>query len=411
VVTVLAAVATFATLASCAQENNTIIDYGPADPPAGELDPHIEARIEAGGGMGEPPEGSGLIFELHDDGSVFTAGSGPFDLDRYRLTPEGIDRAHHLLGDIELEDTAYGEPSITDMPSTSVYVNLDGQPGDLSVYALTDPGDVGGLGLSADQQAARASLMTTLDELDGLADDADLVADPPEDYVPERLDVSFIPWVTGDDGGTTGLEPLLWPLDTPLTDRTLGWDGLRLCTTVEGDEAAALTETMAIDQTGPQTQPWSTGAAEGSSRPTTVAAQVHGLRPGEDACGDQAEPEGTSDPPLLDAGPLYPVELSTPDGWDGALPANSFRPAQPLEVYAVVPAVAAAVAGDPATDLSDTDLTWYDYRAIVAVADGTTYVDIEARPTAGSTPDPDEPTTWRARTNLATGEVVTVEAD
>jgi hypothetical protein len=407
VVTVLAAVATFATLASCAQENNTIIDYGPAGPPAGELDPHIEARIEAGGGMGEAPEGAGLIFELHDDGSVFTAGSGPFGLERYRLGPEGIDRARRLLGDIDLDDTAYGEPSITDMPSTAVYVNLDGHPGDLSVYALADLDDIGGLGVSADQQAARAALMTTLDELDGLADDAHLVAEPPEDYRPERLDVSFIPWVTGDDGSSTGLEPLLWPLDTPLTDRTLGWDGLRLCTTVEGDEATALTEAMAVDQT----EPWSTGAAEGSSRPTTVAAQVHGLRPGEDACGDRAEPEGTSDPPLLDAGPLYPVELSTSDGWDGTLPADSFRPARPLEVYAVVPAVAAAVATDPATNLSDTDLTWYDYRAIAAVADGTTYLDIEARPTAGSTPDPDEPTTWRARTDLRTGEVVAVEAD
>jgi hypothetical protein len=406
----LAAVATIATLASCAKENNTIIDYGPADPPAGELDPHIEARIETGGGMGEAPEGSGLIFELHDDGSVFTAGSGPFELERYRLTPEGIERAHDLLGDIELDDTAYGEPGITDMPSTSVYVNLDGQPGDLSVYALTDADDFGDLGLSADQQAARAALMTTLDDLGGLADDAGLVAEPPEAYVPERLDVSFIPWVDGDDG-STGLEPLLWPLDTPLTDRTLGWDRLRLCTTVEGDEATTLIETMAIDRTGPQNQPWSTGAAEGSSVPTAVAAQVHGLRPGEDACGDRAEPEGTSDPPLLDAGPLYPIELSTPDGWDGALPADSFRPAQPLEVYAVVPAVAAAVADDPATNLSDTDLTWYDFRAIVAVADGTTYVDVEASPTAGSTPDPDEPTTWRARTDLATGEVTTIEAD
>ena len=44
------------------------------------------------------------------------------------------------------------------------------------------------------------------------------------------------------------------------------------------------------------------------------------------------------------------------------------------------------------------------------MVDGTSYVDIEARPFTGSTPDPGEPTSWRARIDIATGEVVAVEA-
>jgi hypothetical protein len=417
----LAVVAVVATIAVLVRrgDDDTIIDYWPADPPATARDPHIVASILTAGGMAEAPPGSALVFELQDDGSVFKGGgAGAAGVDRYRLTPEGIERARDLLATIDLGDEDYGEPGITDMPTTTVYVNLgalDGEPADLDVYALSDLDELGELGLSADQQAVRTELLDVIDELTGLVNDDTLVAEPPVTYVPERMDLTFVPWVADEDvTGEPAPEPRPWPLATPLTDRTLGWDGLQLCTTVEGDEVGELTEAMDIEHPDAQEIPWSTGAAAGSGRPTTVAVRAWGLRPGQPACADRAasDPRAGADPLQVDAGPLSSVELADPDGpggWDGELAADRFRRAEPLELYAVVPAMAAAVATDPATTLSSTDLSWYDYRAVVAVVDDTTYVDIEAHRTVGSTPDPGQPTSWRARTDLATGEVVTIQ--
>src|SRR5262249_33217757 len=145
-----------------------------------------------------------------------------------------------------------------------------GDPADLSVYALTDLDDFGDLGLSAGQQEIRRRLLGTIDELAGLADDAALVAEPPAVYVPERMDVTFVPWVSDADvSGEPPREARPWPLDTPLTDRTLGWDGLRLCATVGADELGTLTDAMAVERAGPQEAPWSTGAPSGVGRPTT----------------------------------------------------------------------------------------------------------------------------------------------
>jgi hypothetical protein len=398
--------------------DGTIIDYGPADPPATALDPHIVASITSGGGMTDGQPGQGLAFELYDDGSVFTTGTGTYGLDRYRLTEAGTARARELLAGVDLDDTAYGEPTISDMPSTTVYVNLDGEPADVRVYALTDlPGDLGDLGLGVDEQAVRAELQAIVADLTGLATGTgDLLAEPPASYTPDRLDVAFIPWVSDDEvTGEISAEPLPWPLDTPLTERTLGWEGLRLCATVEGDEVGAVTDAMAVERPGPQDHAWMTGAGEGERQPTVVAVQLWGLRPGQQSCADRPASAVPHDPIQLDAGPLYSIDLVDPEaageaGWDGELPADSFRRAEPLEVDAVVPALAVAAATDPATSLSSSDLTWYDYRAVVAEVDGTEYLDIEARPTAGSVPGPGEPNAWRARVDLTTTEVTTVEA-
>jgi hypothetical protein len=397
------------------RDGETIIDYWPEDPPTTALDPHIVASISSGGGMAEEQPGQGLAFELYDDGSVFTTGTGTYGLDRYRLTGAGVAHARELLARVDLDHGAYGEPTITDMPSTTVYVNLGGTPEDVQVYALSGlPDDMGDLGLSADEQAVRAELQGIVADLTGLAAETDpgLVAEPPAEYTPDRLDVAFVPWVTDDE---LSAEPLAWPLDTPLTERTLGWEGLRLCATVEGDEVGTLTEAMAVERPGPQDVAWTTGAGEGERQPTAVAVQLWGLRPGQQACADRPAASVPHDPIQLDAGPLYSIDLVDPDaageaGWDGELPADGFRRAEPLEVDAVVPALAAAAGADPAVALSSTDLTWYEYRAVVAEVDGTEYLDVEARPTPGSTPDPGEPTAWRARIDLDTTEVVTLEA-
>jgi hypothetical protein len=402
-------------LATRLHDDHTIIDYGPAAPPPGAVDHHVVARIETGGGLAGNQQEPQLVFELHDDGTVFTStegeadggggGKSAFGLDRYRLTSDGVARARHLLGGIDLDGDAYGEPSITDMPSTAIHLNLDGHPADVSIYALTDLGDLhaGDLGVSASQRATRQDLLTALDRLDGLASDAELVAEPPAPYVPDRLDVTFSPSVPDDGSGTStaGQAALLWPLATPLTDRPLGWDHLRPCTTVEGTDAAALIRAMAIDRPGEQQQPWSTGAERGHGVPTQVAVSVRGLRPGADGCVDAAPP----DPPTVDARPFDTVELTDPAAWDGRQPADSFDAADPLAVEAAAPLIAAAAATDPTLQLSSTDLTWYDYRAVEAVAGTHHYLDVEARPVAGSGDDPTRPPTWRARVDLATEHV------
>jgi hypothetical protein len=391
-------------------KDHTIIDYGPAAPPPGALDHHVLARIETGGGLAGNQQEPQLVFELHDDGAVFTSAGdseSAFGLDRYRLTSDGVARARQLLGGIDLDGDAYGEPSITDMPSTAVHLNLDGHPADVSVYALTELGDLhaGDLGLSTSQQATRQGLLATLDRLGGLASDAELVAEPTAPYVPDRLDVSFGPWVPDDGSGTStgtaGQAALLWPLARPLTDRPLGWDRLRPCTTVEGADAAALIDAMAIDHPGEQEQPWSTGAERRQGVPTQVAVSVRGLRPGAGGCVDAAPP----DPPTVDARPFDTVELTGPKAWDGRQPADSFAAADPLAVEAAAPLIAAAAATDPTLQLSATDLTWYDYRAVEAVAGTHHYLDVEARPVAGSGGDPTRTQSWSARVDLATERV------
>jgi hypothetical protein len=401
-------------LGACSgKSDETVIDRptddGPSDgTPAAQ---GIVASIESAGGLAGDQAPTNLIFELDADGTVFTSGGGAFGIAYYKLSNAGLDRANELLGQIEVDEGAYGEPSITDMPSTTFTLRPDGGTGpaeEMSVYALTDlPDDVGDLGLSGGQQDAREALQGVLDGLTALPDEADLVDVEPADYVPTDLDVSFIPVFT--DQGATPAEPLLWPLTTPLTDMQLGWEGVRPCTGFHGDDATALVDAMGIEAPGPQEQPWSTGAAgDVVVAPRQVMAQVQAVLPQHPSCTAQPEPEVPPEtPPLLDGGPFYPIQLVDMFDWHGTFVADERRNAEPLEVFAALPAIATGAASQ--LGLSDSDLGQYDYLATVSTKNGKTFLELGAIEPGEQVLMEEADWGWQARVDLANGELVSIE--
>lgn len=358
-------------------------------------------------------------FELWADGTVFRIGGGTLGIDRYRLTDTGVSRAKELAGNVSYDPRDYGEPTVTDLGTTSIYTYSGNSPEGVSVYALGEHD-----GLSGRQRRAHDQLVAVLDALDDLAEDDDLVADPPAPYMPTSLDVAFEP-TAADDGGLP--EPVAWPLAEPLTERPLALSetGRSLCTTIDGPDAVAVAQLIdeGAEHGAASGQPWSTGAATGSGRPTEVMVTVTGLLPGDEGCS-RRQPEATR-PITMGAGRLNPVELVDPEEWDGQLPGTRFETATALEVYAAVPILArateerAATADDPDSSVlapTGARLSYYHYRAVASDIDGRRHLDIEARHQSleiegMGEPDPFEPETWRARIDLSNETVTDLVVD
>lgn len=393
-------------------------------------------------------------FEMGEDGTVFLNGDGSVGIDRLRLSEEGIEEVHGLLARID-PDADYGEVDWTDGPTTSVSVNRGGEAFSFDVYWLrsrdertgewndVDGGDLVDE-LSDDQVDARLELLDVLGELDALADQADepgdLVAEPRQPYVPDRVEVVLSPFDEGDGDVASLGGAVEWPSSHPLTEASLGVSGSRLCTVVEGDAAAAVA--ALVEEPGAQPRPWTTGAAAESGLPALVEVDVRGLLPDHDPRCDLG-----ATPDRLDVVLLGSVELADPAGWDGSLPADRFEQATALDAFAVAPIVAAGMESHrdslpvPYDCEFDTEraypegqcqvdgelrpipeslrvpagaeLTYYDYRLVVAVLGGTRYLDLEAYTPAGTEPPHWETraTTWRTRIDLTTQTLPTIELD
>jgi len=142
-----------------------------------------------------------------------------------------------LLG----EAPSYGQPWITDVPTTFVRLTVDGRTFEHAAYALgffegETPADgvapsAEESGITEEERAARVALagfIATANDLVGATGDG-------EAY---QIDAFGIFAAALPDGGATtadGLEPqvLPWPLDVPLADATE-------CTAVDGDAAQTL---------------------------------------------------------------------------------------------------------------------------------------------------------------------------
>lgn len=426
-------------LGACADDAQVLVGQAPDDPggrlvdddPPEERDPDILVSVQRSlGGMAEVAPGNPVPdFELRADGTVFaesdssgtseTGGrSGSvFGIDRYRLTDEGVDRVRRLLAEVSFDDADYGEATITDAGTAQVYADF-GEPVGVSVYALDHDS-----GVSRAEAAARVRLVDVLDALEALATDEAVLAEPRQSYTPDVLDIAFQPAVPED--GDTLPEPVAWPLDEPLTERTLGVSregGAHLCTTVAGADAAAIAELVAA--TSDDGAPWSSGATPGSGHPTAVFATVRGLLPGDEGCS--ADQPGPATSTTIDVDPLGSIELADPAAWDGRLPADRFEAASSLDVYTAVPILvgeteARATAEDEApggldedephvATPDDADLSWYGYRTVVAEVGGQRYLDVEASYEGGD-PDPWQPRTWRARIDLHREFVIELQLD
>lgn len=176
---------------------------------------------------------------VYPDGTVISLGAqiliypGPAlpALVATRLDEADLDAVVDAARDAGLlaEAPDYGQPQVTDLPTTSVTFRVDGEEHVHSVYALGAGDDVG---LDAGAAEARAALTGFLDEVRAMVDAREgetitpdrfgILADPVPDeamQVEEGIDREVVPWpvgavaladatecvtVDGDDGATLG---------------------------------------------------------------------------------------------------------------------------------------------------------------------------------------------------------------
>jgi hypothetical protein len=151
------------------------------------------ADTETGGSVELPPGGDEVVvdvstvglpgidpqdrpdFQMWADGTVLVDGAGPFGIDRYQLSDQGVEEAVDLVADIDL-DADHGMTDIVDGTITHVTVNLGGEEDSFRVDQLGYPDDLPEL--SSSQASARDDLQATLDALGRLVD-GELVVEGP----------------------------------------------------------------------------------------------------------------------------------------------------------------------------------------------------------------------------------------
>lgn len=139
-----------------------------------------------------------------------------------------------LLG----EEIDYGQPGITDVPTTTVTLTIDGRTVSQSAYALSYP-DAPVAGLSQEQVAAREALRNFIDTAQGLAG-ADSEEYVPSGVVAYRLSAEAAPPV--DEEGLEQ-EPRQWPITSaPAAPEATGTG---TCIAVTGAEVPTLLAALA----------------------------------------------------------------------------------------------------------------------------------------------------------------------
>ncbi len=130
--------------------------------------------------------GDGRVIQVADAGQNFGVPKAyevttidPLLVARFAIETEALD----LITDA----TDFGDPRVTDMPSTSVRLHGAGQPHAVSVYAFTDQFEDD---LDADERKARRQLSEVIDRAQSLAGDAESKTYQPETVKVQELDRS-----------------------------------------------------------------------------------------------------------------------------------------------------------------------------------------------------------------------------
>ncbi len=128
----------------------------------------VVLRVSAGGGFVTPQTNLRSVpqFTLYGDGTIIVTGPmieiypGPAlpNLQTIKVSEETIQAMLSAAQEAGLlaNGVDYGRPGITDMPSTTITVNADGQTYESNIYALGV--DAPSSGLSLEQQQARAAI-------------------------------------------------------------------------------------------------------------------------------------------------------------------------------------------------------------------------------------------------------------
>lgn len=190
-------------------------------------------RVDTGGGFvpliinqREVPEvllfDDGRLVRLtSDDGAVVP------ELEVAQLDEDEVAALLDEAGAV-IEGPAVGFPNVTDLPTTTIHLTTDGDDGTLEVYALGFDDEQ----LTAEEQAARASVTALLEDLDAAGD-----AEP---YVPDE----WLVLTTATLEGADVTETVPWPLDP---DRAATAATPSVCTRISGEDATAVLEALATD--------------------------------------------------------------------------------------------------------------------------------------------------------------------
>lgn len=210
---------------------------------------------------------------IYADGRVIlTSDDADLGADR----PAGLEEAQIAEGDLDRflaeaadsglfePDADFGDPMVTDQPSTSVTLRSGDAPRTVDVYALDFELDPSVGGVTADQSARRDRLKALLEQARDLAID-------PQPYVPERVRATLITYASD-----VGSEPeaIDWPGPPLSAFPDPQSDGANsTCLVVEGPDAAAVSAAAAEN-------PDRTWAIDGEVRQIVVAPLV----PGQEGC-------------------------------------------------------------------------------------------------------------------------------
>lgn len=260
-----AVVAAAVVLAACGGSSSR-----PGDRPAPDRSDRVVLRVVTRGGFAAEASQRGRVPQLSvfADGRVITLGPttlefpGPAlpNLQEFRLTREGLARIVDDARNAGLLDDPppdFGDAGITDQPTTTVTVSVDGRTRRVEIYAL-DFDD----GLTAEQRDNRERLRKLIQ----LAGDADamrafVVPDSARRYEPTALAVFIRP------SDTTDGETRAWPLGD--------LQGMR-CAVFRGDDLRAIFDAARAAREGDR---W-------ESAGSTYQLQFRPLLPNERSCDD-----------------------------------------------------------------------------------------------------------------------------
>lgn len=244
--------------AACGDDDTEVRSAAP--PPADAPTPEVRLRIEHHGGF-VPVEVSlasfptlvvadetawmpGPQIAIYPAPAVPALQSAPLSGDDVRALADRLDEAADLFGDVD-----FGQPTVTDLPTTTIEAVVDGTTRRLAVDAL-DAVDGEGVedGLDEQQRRARQQVRSLIAELQAVVDTPDRRWEP---GLTPRVRVSSVPVDPGTETeGRTGGEidgdgvppgpPVPWPAGVP--EPVVGPDTSFGCVAVSGPERDALLE-------------------------------------------------------------------------------------------------------------------------------------------------------------------------
>ncbi len=184
----------------------------------------------------------GPMIELYPGPAIDPLQSSPLTEQQIQDLYTAADQAGLLDQEID-----FGEPTVTDMQSTTVSITVGDRTVRQSAYALGFSDDPAA-GLSESEIAAREALQGFIDTAHAMVDDET------EPYVPTAIAVFRLNPAETTADPELAQEPLVWPIATAPPPSS---DPARACAVVTGGEAAQLLEAL---QAANELTPWLVGS-------------------------------------------------------------------------------------------------------------------------------------------------------